>query len=79
MWLINTVVFAGVMARIFVFGEPVTTAKSEGSVHYWRYRKQADIDLARVGVICQSKDGHPYRYFCIANCNYILGDMFMLV
>ena len=36
------------MVRVFIFGEPVTKPLSESSVCYWKFRKQADVDLARV-------------------------------
>ena len=47
-WLLNGVVLCGVLAKLFVYGEPVTVPHSESSVQYWRHRKQADVDLARV-------------------------------
>jgi len=49
MWLLNGTIVAAVLARIFVFGEPITKPLSESSVRYWRHRKQADMDLAKVG------------------------------
>ena len=48
MWLLNGTIVAAVLARIFVFGEPITKPLSESSVRYWRHRKQADMDLAKV-------------------------------
>ena len=48
MWLVNGVIAAGVLAWIFISGEPVTKSLSESSVVYWRNRKQADVELARV-------------------------------
>ena len=48
MWLVNGVIITVVLMRLFVFGEPVTKPMSESSVLYWRSRKQADLDLARV-------------------------------
>lgn len=36
------------MALLFVYGEPVTRPHSGPAVHFWRHRKQADLDLARV-------------------------------
>lgn len=47
MWTVNTIMLIGVMLKLFVFGEPVTKPLSESSVSYWKYRKQADMDLAR--------------------------------
>ena len=48
MWLMNGIIIAVVLARLFVFGEPITKPLSESSVTYWRNRKQADSNLARV-------------------------------
>lgn len=47
-WLLNGVLVAGVLIRLLVYGEPVTRPHSESSVLFWRHRKQADLDLARV-------------------------------
>lgn len=47
-WLLNALVMACVMAKIFVFGEPVTKPLTKLSVAYWRSRRQADAYLARV-------------------------------
>jgi len=46
-WLLNILMVCLVLARIFMFGEPVTKPLSGPSVRYWRHRKQADLDLAR--------------------------------
>lgn len=35
------------LALLFVYGEPVTRPHSRPAVHFWRHRKQADLDLAR--------------------------------
>ena len=48
MWLLNGTIVAAVMTQMFIFGEPVTRPRSESSVCYWRHRKQADKNLARV-------------------------------
>ena len=50
MWMINGTIVTAVLARIFVFGEPITKPLSESSVRYWRHRKQADMDLAKVRI-----------------------------
>ena len=50
-WLVNGVIVLGVLAKLLIFGEPVTKPLSESSVAYWRHRKQADMDLARVGAL----------------------------
>ncbi len=47
-WMVNAAVVAMVLARIMVFGEPVTKPLSESSVCYWRNRKQAALALANV-------------------------------
>ena len=49
-WLFNGVALALVLARIFMFGEPVTKPLSEPSVRYWRHRNQAETELARVSL-----------------------------
>ena len=46
--LVNLVVVIAILARIMIFGEPVTKPLSESSVCYWRNRKQADLDLVKV-------------------------------
>ncbi|XP_035380416.1 sterol regulatory element-binding protein 1 isoform X1 [Electrophorus electricus] len=46
-WLLNGLLVAGVLIKLLVYGEPVTRPHSESSVHFWRHRKQADLDLAR--------------------------------
>lgn len=50
-WLTNIVVVLFILARIFIFGEPVTRSNSKRSISYWRFRKQADLDMERVGVM----------------------------
>lgn len=49
-WLLNGVLVAGVLVRVLVYGEPVTRPHSGSSVLFWRHRKQADLDLARVRI-----------------------------
>ena len=39
---------AAVLAKLFVFGEPVTKPLTASSVSYWRSRRQADVYLAAV-------------------------------
>jgi len=50
-WILNGVVMAAVLARLFVFGEPVTKPLTASSVSYWRSRRQADVYLAAVGFL----------------------------
>jgi len=49
-WMLNGVVMAAVLAKLFVFGEPVTKALTASSVSYWRSRRQADVYLAAVSL-----------------------------
>jgi len=44
LWLLNGCIVALVLARMLVFGEPVTSAKETN--RYWRHIRQADADLA---------------------------------
>lgn len=48
LWLMNGMIAVGVLAKILIFGEPVVCEDSEASVVFWRHRKQADVDLAKV-------------------------------
>lgn len=47
-WLMNGLLVLFSLALLFVYGEPVTRPHSRPAVHFWRHRKQADLDLARV-------------------------------
>ena len=47
-WMLNGVVMAAVLAKLFVFGEPVTKPLTASSVSYWRSRRQADVYLTAV-------------------------------
>ncbi|XP_074175896.1 sterol regulatory element-binding protein 1 isoform X2 [Rhinolophus sinicus] len=46
-WLTNGLLVLVALALLFVYGEPVTRPHSGPAVHFWRHRKQADLDLAR--------------------------------
>ncbi|KAL1780190.1 sterol regulatory element-binding protein 1 isoform X1 [Sigmodon hispidus] len=46
-WLANGLLGLACLALVFVYGEPVTRPHSGPAVHFWRHRKQADLDLAR--------------------------------
>lgn len=48
LWLVNGVIVLSVFVKLLVHGEPVTRLHSRSSVTFWRHRKQADLDLARV-------------------------------
>lgn len=54
-WLLNGILVSGVLIRLLVYGEPVTRPHSGSSVLFWRHRKQADLDLARVGFCTTNK------------------------
>jgi len=47
-WMLNGVVIAVVLARVFVFGEPVTKLPTASLVSYWRSRCQVDVYLPAV-------------------------------
>ena len=47
-WLTNGLLVLLFLALLFVYGEPVTRPHSDPAVRFWRHRKQADLDLARV-------------------------------
>ena len=49
MWFLNGIIVAVVLAKLFIYGEPVTHKNSEASVAYWRHRNQAEQDSSRVG------------------------------
>ncbi|XP_024420857.2 sterol regulatory element-binding protein 1 isoform X2 [Desmodus rotundus] len=46
-WLTNGLLVLVSLALLFVYGEPVTRPHSGPATHFWRHRKQADLDLAR--------------------------------
>lgn len=48
LWLVNGVIVLSVFVKLLVHGEPVIRPHSRSSVTFWRHRKQADLDLARV-------------------------------
>lgn len=54
LWLVNGVVILSVFVKLLVHGEPVIRPHSRSSVTFWRHRRQADLDLARV-----SSAAHP--------------------
>ncbi|XP_069508877.1 sterol regulatory element-binding protein 2 [Ambystoma mexicanum] len=47
LWLVNGIIVLSVFIKLLIHGEPVTRLHSQSSVKFWRYRKQADLDLAR--------------------------------
>lgn len=48
LWLLNSVICVGVLARLFIFGEPVVKKNSESAMSYLRHVTQGDIHLSRV-------------------------------
>lgn len=51
LWLVNGVIVLSVFVKLLVHGEPVIRPHSRSSVTFWRHRKQADLDLARVSSV----------------------------
>lgn len=51
LWLVNGVIVLSVFVKLLVHGEPVIQPHSRSSVTFWRHRKQADLDLARVSAV----------------------------
>lgn len=51
LWLVNGVIVLSVFVKLLVHGEPVIRPHSRSSVTFWRHRKQADLDLAKVSSI----------------------------
>lgn len=44
-WVVNGLVVALVLARVLIYGEPVTPASSKEAAEYWARRRQAERDL----------------------------------
>lgn len=65
LWLTNALFVLLFLALLFVYGEPITRPHSSPAVHFWRHRKQADLDLARVrGQIWYGRRGGPFPCAC---------------
>ncbi|XP_059150528.1 sterol regulatory element-binding protein 1-like [Physella acuta] len=47
LWLLNGLLVSFVLAKLLIFGEPVTKKNSNASVAFWRHRKQTDLDMSR--------------------------------
>ncbi|XP_067948449.1 sterol regulatory element-binding protein 1-like [Watersipora subatra] len=45
LWLLNAAIIALILARILIFGEPVTPSTGKESEQYWRHMLQADADI----------------------------------
>lgn len=48
LWLLNAMVVAGVLMKLFIFGEPVTGKNSDATTAYMRHSQQAEQDTQRV-------------------------------
>ncbi|XP_078228678.1 sterol regulatory element-binding protein 1 isoform X5 [Callithrix jacchus] len=71
-WLLNGLLVLVSLVLLFVYGEPVTRPHSDPAVHFWRHRKQADLDLARVrGWPWQSGQGPRLRRCCVSACSLL--------
>lgn len=64
LWLVNGVIVLSVFIKLLVHGEPVTRLHSRSSVTFWRHRKQADLDLARVKLIHHFASNVSFRWDC---------------
>ncbi|CAL1543442.1 unnamed protein product [Lymnaea stagnalis] len=47
LWLLNGILVSFVLAKVLIFGEPVTKKNSDASVAFWRHKRQADLDMSR--------------------------------
>ncbi|KAI8798918.1 sterol regulatory element-binding protein 1-like [Biomphalaria glabrata] len=47
LWLLNGILITFVLAKLLIFGEPVTKKNSNAAVAFWRHRTQADLDMSR--------------------------------
>ncbi|KAG5883119.1 hypothetical protein JTB14_011522 [Gonioctena quinquepunctata] len=47
LWLLNIVILAFCLVKMFVYGDPVIPEKSKESQIYWRHRSQADLFLKK--------------------------------
>ncbi|KAH9496042.1 Sterol regulatory element-binding protein 1 [Bulinus truncatus] len=47
LWLLNGILVTFVLAKLLIFGEPVTKKNSNAAVAFWRHRIQADLDMSR--------------------------------
>lgn len=59
LWLVNGVIVLSVFVKLLVHGEPVIRPHSRSSVTFWRHRKQADLDLARVSSAVRLSPSSP--------------------
>lgn len=67
LWLLNGVIVLSVFVKLLVHGEPVIRPHSRSSVTFWRHRKQADLDLAKVSSVTRlSSIGH-FHSLCSGN------------
>nr|XP_010958524.1 sterol regulatory element-binding protein 2 [Camelus bactrianus] len=66
LWLVNGVIVLSVFVKLLVHGEPVIRPHSRSSVTFWRHRKQADLDLARVDLASTQANIIPTRQPCLS-------------
>lgn len=64
-WLTNGVVGIIFLARLFIYGEPTMKATSEQSSHFWRHKRQADVDW--------KKGDYASAANCLKTCARVLG------
>ncbi|XP_076467423.1 sterol regulatory element-binding protein 1-like [Babylonia areolata] len=47
LWMLNALLVGVVLAKLLVFGEPITQKNTSAHVSYWRHRRQAEVDIER--------------------------------
>ncbi|XP_054263085.1 sterol regulatory element-binding protein 1 [Macrosteles quadrilineatus] len=47
LWLLNLLILAFGLVKVFVYGDPILYSDSKASTLFWRHRKQADFDLSK--------------------------------
>ncbi len=76
LWLLNGIVISCVLARLLIYGEPVTDADSQSSAQFRRHKTQAEMDIDKVSDRRQATrcDGQPpAAAFAAARCSLIAG------
>lgn len=67
LWLLNGVIVLSVFVKLLVHGEPVIRPHSRSSVTFWRHRKQADLDLAKVSSVTRLSSIIHFHPLCSGN------------